>query len=134
MTSEPLHLTELQLAILRVFWARGEATVPEVYRALLDERGLAQSTIATLITRLEKRGVLERSSEGRQFVYRPTVSEDEVRRSMVEDLTSVLFRGDPRALLAHLVEADRITPGDLEYAQGLLDSVGDDEPEAGRAG
>src|ERR1044071_6935859 len=68
------RLTELQLAILRVFWTRGRATVPELFRALWDERGLAQSTVATLITRLEKRGLLAREGDGRQYGYHPPPS------------------------------------------------------------
>src|SRR5207248_2952602 len=54
------QLTELQLAILRVIWDRGEATVQEIWEALHAERGLAQTTVATMLSRLERRGVVTR--------------------------------------------------------------------------
>src|SRR2546421_5112959 len=54
------QLTELQLAILRVLWDRSEATVQEIWEALHAERGLAQTTVATMLSRLERRGVVTR--------------------------------------------------------------------------
>ena len=129
---EPVQLTEPQLAILRVVWARGEATVPEIWRALYPERGLAQSTVATMVTRLERRGVLERRSEdGRQFVYRATVSEQQVRRAMVAELTDVLFAGDAKALVSHLLASQQIRPQDLEEVRRMLDAAGEEEDERG---
>lgn len=124
--TDPSRLTELQLAILRVFWARGKATVPEVFRALWDERGLAQSTIATMVTRLEKRGLLAREGDARQYVYHATVSEEQVRRSMVAEMTSLLFGGDAAALVSHLVETRELGPGEMEQVRALLDSMEDD--------
>ena len=129
MTESP-HLTELQLAILRVLWARGEAGVPEVYRALWDERRLAQSTIATMIGRMEKRAILTRRWEDRQYLYRPAVTEEEVRRSMVAGLTSLLFGGSSAALVSHLVESREIAPGDLDSVRALLDSLEEDDDGA----
>ena len=85
-----LQVTEPQLAILRVVWAREGATVPEVWKVLHAERGLAQSTVATMMARLERRGLLERRQErrpdGAHYVYRATVSEDAVRAAMVRDV------------------------------------------------
>src|SRR5437773_2584128 len=54
------QLTELQLAILRVIWDRSEATVQDVWEALHAERGLAQTTVATMLSRLERHGVVTR--------------------------------------------------------------------------
>ncbi|HET7230642.1 MAG TPA: BlaI/MecI/CopY family transcriptional regulator [Longimicrobium sp.] len=119
-------LTELQLAILRVFWARGKATVPEVFRALWDERGLAQSTVATLVTRLEKRGLLAREGDARQYLYHATVSEDDVRRSMVAEMTHLLFGGDAAALVSHLVEHRELGRREMEQVRALLSQMEDD--------
>ena len=54
------QLTELQLAIMRVVWDRSEATVQDIWEALHAERGLAQTTVATMLSRLERRGVVTR--------------------------------------------------------------------------
>jgi predicted transcriptional regulator len=113
-------LTDLQLAIMRILWERGEATVLDVQTRLRPERVLAQTTIATLLSRLEKRGVVEHRLDGRQFVYRPLVTEQEVRRSMVSALTALLFDGSPAALMSHLLRSREIAPGDLDRVKRMI--------------
>jgi BlaI family penicillinase repressor len=123
MAREPhpddIALSELQLDVMRVLW-RGEASVADVAAALVTSRGLAHTTIATVLTRLGKRGLVDARRDGRQQVYRAQVDESQVRRSMVGDLIQNLFRGDPKALLAHLVNESDVAPGDLERVQALL--------------
>ena len=119
--SEPHQLTDLQIAILRVLWERGQATVAEICEAVRPERGLALTTVATLLSRLEKRGVVEHETRARQFVYRPLVSEAEVRHSMVQELTEILFDGDFAELMTHLLHEREMSPGDLERIKALLD-------------
>ena len=60
------RLTAPQLAVLRVLWERSEATVAQVQGALLADRPLAATTIATLLSRLEKRGIVAYRIKGRQ--------------------------------------------------------------------
>jgi BlaI family penicillinase repressor len=121
-------LGDLQHAIMAVLWARGEATTSEVHAAL-QGRGLALTTISTMLRKMEEKGVVLHRTEGRQFVYRPTVSEAEVRTSMVGDLVQRLFGGDPRALVAHLVSAHEIDRHELDELRRRL---GDEEEEGGR--
>lgn len=118
------HLGDLQLAIMRVLWNHDEATVAEVHEALEPERGLALTTIATMLTKMEKKGVVEHRAEGRRFIYRPLVSEDQVRRSMVADLTSQLFRGDVTALVNHLLSEHEIDARELAQLRELIASRG----------
>jgi predicted transcriptional regulator len=120
---EKVELTELQLAIMRVLWRRSEASTAEVAGDLARERGLAHTTIATLLTRLEKRGLLVQRREGRALIYRAAVSEAEVQRSMVADLVSNLFRGDASALVAHLVRAEEVAASDLDKVRARLKGV-----------
>ena len=122
MTSDaaPAQLTDLQLAILRVLWSRGSATVAEITEALKSERGLAQQTIATVLSRLERRGIVKHQTRQRQYVYLPNVSEPDVRRSMLSELTDRLFEGDVAALVTHLLSAREISPGDLARVKALI--------------
>lgn len=117
---DDVSLSELQIALMRVLWRRGESSTADVAAELADERGLKHTTVATLLTRLEKRGVVAQRREGRQLFYRALVGEAQVRRSMVADLIGSLFGGDPRALVAHLVDESEIAPGDLERVRKRL--------------
>jgi predicted transcriptional regulator len=120
---ETVGLTGLQLSILEVLWDRGEATTQDVWEHLTESRPLALTTVATLMSRLERKQVLTHRREGRQYVYRATVSRGEVRRSKVRELTESLFGGDPAALLSHLVKADGVDPEELKRMRELLDEA-----------
>jgi predicted transcriptional regulator len=128
--SRDSQLSDLQLAIMRVLWQRGEAPVATVHEDLAPERGLAVTTVATVLSRLEKRGLVRHRTEGRQFVFRPSISEQEVRRSMVADLTDRLFAGDATALMSHLLTSREIEPGDLEMVKALLKKLEDETEES----
>ena len=105
---------------MRILWESAEATVVEVQNRLRPERDLAQTTIATLLTRLEKRAVIAHRLDGRQFVYRPLVTEQEVRRSMVSELTDLLFDGSSAALMTHLLHSREMKPGDLDRVKRMI--------------
>ena len=107
------QLGDLQLAIMRVLWERGEAPAIEVHQALLEERGLAVTTIKTMLRKLEEYGCVEHRTNGRQFIYRPAIAEADVRRGMVSELVKRLFSGDSAALVNHLVQSGEIDADDL---------------------
>ncbi len=119
-SSRDIHLSAVQFAVMRALWRRGEAATSDIAADLAAERGLAPTTVATLLTRLAKRGVVASRRDGRTLTYRALVSEADVRESMVTDLVSTLFRGDALALVTHLVRADDIAPGDLTKIRARL--------------
>jgi BlaI family penicillinase repressor len=116
------NLGDLQYAIMRVLWEEVEATVARVQERLAEsekhERAL--TTIATMLTKMEKKGVVAHRSEGRIFVYRALVQEDLVRRSMVTELTDRLFQGDYGALVSHLLDEQDIDRAELTRLRALL--------------
>ena len=118
--SNTKQLGDLQLAILRELWRLGEATVTDVHASLLSERGLAPTTIATMLKKMEARGLVTHRTDGRRFVYRPAVTEDTVTRSMVADLTQRLFNGKVTDLVSHLIEAHEIDDEELSELTTLI--------------
>src|SRR6059058_336506 len=125
------QLTELQLAILRVLWDRGEATVQDIWEALHAERGLAQTTVATMLSRLERRGVVTRRAppESRQYHYRAAVTEREVQHSMVGELTERLFDGDVTALVQHLLSGQDVSRSEERRIRDMIERVETNAPE-----
>ena len=117
------QLTELQIAILRLLWEQGELTVAQIWEHLYPSRKLAQTTVATVIARLQRRGILARRTRDRQFVYRPLVTEADIQHSMVSELTERLFAGDVTALVSHLLSARDMTPGDLARVRKIIRSI-----------
>lgn len=116
------RLTALQLDVLKVLWERPEATVVEIQQAVSVTRPLAQTTIATLLSRLEKRGLVAYRTEGRQYVYRAVLQERDARRHAVAEVTKGLFAGDVTAMVSQLLSAHELRPGDLARVRALIDA------------
>jgi predicted transcriptional regulator len=113
-------LSDLQITLMRVFWSRPSASAAEVVAELRATRPLAHTTVATLLSRLEKRGLLLAIREGRQVAYRAAVSQQDVRRSMVSALLAGLFDGEARGLLSHLVDQRSIGADELAEIRTAL--------------
>ena len=118
--AEPQPLTDLQLAILRVLWDRGSATAAEITDALKSSRGLAQQTIATILSRLERRGIVRHRTRQRQYIYSAVLSEPDARRTMLAELTDRVFEGDVAALVSQLLSAREMSAGDLARVKALI--------------
>lgn len=114
------RLGDLQLAIMEVLWGREQATVAQVHQDLLPTRGLALTTIATMLSKMEKKGVLSHTKNGRQFIYRPTVARHEVQSTMVGDLIERLFAGDATSLVNHLLTEGEIDSRELDQIKEMI--------------
>jgi len=115
------HLGRLQHSIMRVLWDEREATIARVHEVLKATGGeRALTTIATMLTKMEKKGVVDHVLDGRQYIYRPTVEEKAIHRSMVANLTEQLFDGDVTALVSHLLTEQEIDPDELDRLRSLI--------------
>lgn len=120
MAEKKAQLSEIQLDVMRALWQTGQATTAAVHEQMGKPRSLAYTTVATLLHRLEKRGLIRSWKEGRERVFEPLVTEAEITRRMVSDLVSKLFRGDSQALVSHLVRESELDDGDLETVRRML--------------
>ena len=115
-----IQLGELQLAILQELIRGGEVSASELHARLQPSLGLARTTIAPVLAKLEKKGLVEHRTEGRQFVYRATLVEEELRRSLVGDLVERLFRGDAAELVNHLLGERDLGEDELAKLKALI--------------
>jgi BlaI family penicillinase repressor len=120
--SRPTRLTTPQVEILRVLWERSEATVIDIQQALRAERPLAATTIATLLSRLEKRGLVTYRTEGRQYVYRALLQERDARQHALVEVTQGLFAGDVATMVSQLLSSHELRPGDFARVRALIDA------------
>ncbi len=121
MSPTQVHrLGDLQLAIMKVLWARGEATVADVHQALAEDRDLAYTTIATMLRKMEGRKLVEHRLEGRTFIYRPLVAEAAVSRGMADDLLDRLFAGSLTEMMSHLLSTHEVSREELSKLERLI--------------
>jgi BlaI family transcriptional regulator, penicillinase repressor len=115
----PPRLTALQLAVMQVLWSRDEASVTDVQRAMTGRR-LALTTVATMLVRLEQRGLVSHRAEGRQYIYQSRVSPAEVRETVTRELLRNLFDGDVAAFVSQLLDARKLTREEVADLQRLV--------------
>lgn len=123
MTAAPL--TDLQLSVMRALWKLGGGTLAEVHRAMAEDgKQLATTTVATLLQRLTKQGWVSSKRVGRQFFYKAKVDQRRAARGAVQRLLGSFFGGSLSALTAQLLDADQLTPEELESLRKLLEKKG----------
>ena len=113
------RLTALQLAVMQVLWSRDEASVTDVQSAMMGRR-LALTTVATMLVRLEQRGLVSHRAEGRQYIYRSLVSPVEVRETVTRELLRNLFDGDVTAFVTQLLDSRKLTREEVADLQRLV--------------
>ena len=116
-------LTRQELALMKVVWRAGHATVREVYEALREERRVAYTTVMTMLNILESKGYLRKEPEGRAYRYHPTQPERRVMTALVRDFVDRVFDGAATPLLAHLVTDTRLSKSEREAMRRLIDEV-----------
>jgi predicted transcriptional regulator len=114
------RLGDLQLRIMKVLWECDGASVGEVLDALGTDVDLAYTTIATMLRKMEARGLVKHVSAGRRFIYQAAVAPDVVTRSMANDVLERLFEGKLADMLDHLLSTREVSPDDLRELERLI--------------
>lgn len=121
MSQSKIHrLGDLQLKIMKVLWEQREATVADVHQALGSENELAYTTVATMLRKMEARGLVRHHSEGRSFVYHPVIRADAVTRSMSDHLLDRLFEGSLADMVSHLLTSREVSREELVKLERLI--------------
>lgn len=118
---QPPFLTRAESELMRVLWAHGPATIHDVAARL--DRPLAYTTVLTLMRILEQKGYAAHAEApgGRAHLYRAAVEPGKVRRRHVRDLVERLFGGRTDALLAGLIEDEKLSPQQLAQLRQKID-------------
>jgi len=114
------RLGDLQLRIMKALWDRGEASVADVVQSLGPEAGLAYTTVATMLRKMEARRLVGHRSEGRRFIYRAAVTPDAVTRSMADHVLEHLFEGRLADLVHHLLSTHEVSREELSELERLI--------------
>jgi len=117
------ELTERELEVMHVFWKHGEQTVAEVRDRLeQDGRGLAYTTVATLVRILLEKDFLQQTNDERPFRYLPIRSFEDVSGSLLGDLLNRVFGGSREQLLVRLMDQRKLTSKERKLLEDALNN------------
>ena len=107
-------LTELQQAILSFIWSNGPATSEQVRAALRSTHPLKDSSVRTLLRRLEARGYISHRLAGNTFVYRAAIPASSVAARAVRHIIDRFCSGSVEQFLVGMVDEHVISPREIE--------------------
>lgn len=114
------RLGDLQLQIMKILWARKQATVTEVHEELGNSTRFAYTTIATMLRKMEGRKLVAHRTEGRSFVYRPLIEAQAVSQGMAGHLLDRLFEGSLADMVSHLLTTHEVSREELSKLEALI--------------
>lgn len=118
-------VTDRELEILKILWARGKASVREVQDDLNRGAGpVAYSTVQTLLNIMEdKKGLVRHVVEGRTFIYFPKKSSDRTIRELTSRFVDRVFDGALDRVMVALLDSKPPTAEDLDRLRAMIDEA-----------
>jgi BlaI family transcriptional regulator, penicillinase repressor len=114
------RLSKLELRIMEALWSGGPASVREVQESFPEAQRPAYTTIQTTMYRLETKHAIRRVKKiSNAHIFEAVVSRAAAHRRIVDELLSV-FGGRSQPVMAHLIEAGKLTLDDLHEAEKTL--------------
>lgn len=114
---------ELEASVLAVLWEGGELPTPEVFTLVGRPRGLAYTTVLTVLQRLYRKGLVSRRGEGKAHVYSAALSRDQFSERRGEFLAGAMIGLGSAGLSAFLTEAQRLDPAFMDKLRGQLEEL-----------
>jgi len=113
-------ISDLEREVLNVIWNRGKATAADVQKILAADRPLKDSTIRTVLTRLEEKGYVKHEVDGRTFVYSCLEPPGSIAAHGVKQIVDRFCHGSFETLLAGMVDAQLVDPDELQQIADRL--------------
>ena len=124
------RLSKLELQIMDALWTRGSLSVREIQETFQERDRPAYTTVQTMVYRLEAKGAIRRVKKiGNAHIFEATVTRTAAHRRLIDDLLS-FFGGRGQPVVAHLVEAGKLTLEDIQEAEQMLKRLAKKERRA----
>ena len=123
MTRSASKPTAAELAILDVLWSAGPCTVRQVHETLQRERGsrTGYTTVLKLMQIMAEKGLVARDESRRSHVYRPRLTRNRARRTLVGELIDAAFSGSTSQLVLSALSAKPASRDELDRIRRFLD-------------
>lgn len=113
-------LSKLELKVMEALWTHGTCSIREIHDAFPKRGRPAYTTVQTMVYRLEVKGAVRRAKKiSNAHIFEATVTRDAAQRRLIDDLLGV-FGGRSQPVMAHLIEAGKLTLEDIKEAEKLI--------------
>jgi predicted transcriptional regulator len=113
MAQKEYRLTRRERQIMDIIYRLGEATAAEVGKQIPDPPGY--STIRKLLSILEEKGIVRHIERNRRYVFMPTLSKPEAKKSALKHLMQTLFENSAEGVVATLMDISGTNMSEKEF-------------------
>jgi len=114
------HVSDAEWEIMKIVWRRSPCSANEIASALPPTKGWSAGTIKTLLNRLHLKGALRFEKIGKSYLYRPAVTEFQLRTKAVTSFLDRVFDGELSPMIAHLARSRKLNKRDLDDLERVL--------------
>jgi predicted transcriptional regulator len=122
-------LGDLEAIVLQRLWETDRSlSVKEFHRRIARSRPVAVTTVATILDRLYRKGIVARQlirEGGPHYVYSPRVTEDQFKHVVVHNVMGALLKGFNDVTVAYLTDRMADGPGDRKVISKYLKRLKD---------
>jgi BlaI family penicillinase repressor len=115
-------LTELENEVMQAVWDTGPCSVETVHQLVSRKRNLKETSIRTILRRLEQKGYLRHEEKGRAYVYRAVEPARSLAARAVRQIIDSFCQGSVEELVSGMVEAKVLSKGELETLEEFVRS------------
>ncbi len=126
--------TDGELEILKILWDSGPAGLGQIHESLHERRGVAITTVATVLKMMLAKELVERADGPRGYLYQARVSRKATVSGLIGKLVQHVFDGSAHRLVAHLVQEGELDEGERKEIAELLKSQTDKKRTSGKKG
>lgn len=122
---QQVHSSEWRL--MECLWESSPQTLMQLVKAMAEQNGWAKSTVSTMVSRMQAKGLLRFEEGGKAKLIYPAISREQAAMSETESLIDKIFNGSASLLVSSLVENNRFTKQEIDELYELLRKAEKDE-------
>jgi len=123
MMSKIPKISDAEWEVMKFLWAESPKTSAELIDALLPDRGWKPNTTKTLLARLVKKGAVVTEKSGREYLYRPRVSEEQCVKAESRSFASRVYSGAMMPMIAQFLKEEKLSKEEIRELRRLLDDM-----------
>ena len=117
-----VNISEAEWQIMEILWKEGRLTAAEIIDRAKDT-GWSESTVKTLIRRLNEKKIIGKDSSDAKFSYYPLVSEASVKKKETKSFLDRIYNGSLKMLVASLAPKDALTEDEADELMKIIEKI-----------
>lgn len=116
-----MQISDAEWIVMNLVWRSRRVDARQVIEQLADANGWSAATVKTMLHRLVKKGALHHESDGKRYVYHPSVRRGDCVRQASRTFVDRVFDGQSAPALLHFVKTSTLTTAEVAQLRALLD-------------